>query len=124
MGRFRTVFDQNRPIENGLRRSEIQDSGECDLKTPADKPNLDETHTTVDRKAADLEKLLRAYGFDVRFFGGSRLTQPDCLNSSYSVLDRAWSIDEEQLGRAEHAALGGRMSSSKGTLAEVLWERS
>ena len=32
-----------------------------------------ETHTTVDRRAEDLEKLLRAYGFEVRLFGGSRL---------------------------------------------------
>jgi FkbM family methyltransferase len=32
-----------------------------------------ETHTTVDRKAEDLEELLRGYGFDVRLFGGSRL---------------------------------------------------
>ena len=32
-----------------------------------------ETHTTVDRKAGDLEKLLRGYGFDVRLFGGDRL---------------------------------------------------
>jgi len=32
-----------------------------------------ETHTTADRKAEDLEKLLRAYGFEVRLFDGSRL---------------------------------------------------
>jgi FkbM family methyltransferase len=32
-----------------------------------------ETHTTMDRKAEDLEKLLRGHGFDVRLFGGSRL---------------------------------------------------
>jgi FkbM family methyltransferase len=32
-----------------------------------------ETHTTVDRKAEDLEKLLCAYGFEVRLFGGHRL---------------------------------------------------
>jgi len=32
-----------------------------------------ETHTTSDRKAEDIEKLLRTYGFDVRLSGGHRL---------------------------------------------------
>src|SRR5713101_7660019 len=32
-----------------------------------------ETHSTVNRKAEDLEKLLRGYGFDVRLFDGDRL---------------------------------------------------
>jgi FkbM family methyltransferase len=32
-----------------------------------------ETHTTLDRKAGDLEKLLRGHGFDVRLFEGHRL---------------------------------------------------
>jgi FkbM family methyltransferase len=32
-----------------------------------------ETHTTLDRKAEDLEKLIRGQGFDVRLFDGSRL---------------------------------------------------
>jgi FkbM family methyltransferase len=32
-----------------------------------------ETHTTVDRKAEDLENLLRGRGFEVRRFAGSRL---------------------------------------------------
>lgn len=32
-----------------------------------------ETHTTLDRKAEDLEKLLRGHGFEVRLFDGHRL---------------------------------------------------
>ena len=32
-----------------------------------------ETHTTSDRKAEDIEKLLRTHGFDVRLSGGDRL---------------------------------------------------
>ena len=32
-----------------------------------------ETHTTADRKAEDLERLLREYGFEVRLLGDSRL---------------------------------------------------
>jgi FkbM family methyltransferase len=32
-----------------------------------------ETHTTSDRRAEDLERLLRRHGFDVRLFDGSRL---------------------------------------------------
>jgi FkbM family methyltransferase len=32
-----------------------------------------ETHTTSDRKAEDMEKLLCSHGFKVRLFGGSRL---------------------------------------------------
>ena len=32
-----------------------------------------ETHTTLDRKAEDLDKLLRGHGFDVRLCGGHRL---------------------------------------------------
>jgi FkbM family methyltransferase len=32
-----------------------------------------ETHTTLHRKAEDLRKLLRTFGFDVRLFGDSRL---------------------------------------------------
>jgi FkbM family methyltransferase len=32
-----------------------------------------ETHTTADRKAEDIEKLLRAHGFEVKLFGGHRL---------------------------------------------------
>jgi hypothetical protein len=41
-------------------------------------------------------------------------TQPNCLNSGYSVHDRARSIDEERLERAEHAALGGTNELEQG----------
>ena len=40
--------------------------------------------------------------------------QPDCLNSDYSVPDRARLDDEEHLGHAEHAALGGTNELEQG----------